>query len=210
MARTAAYRKANPEKVAESKKKARLKKLDAYKAKASKRYVENKEEVLAQCAVYRAANREKIIARNREYNARNRQKKLDYQRKYEAENKEAVRNYRKQYVAERMNSDPVFAMSYTVRRRIAFALKKRGFQKNGTTQKMLGCDFSTLVAHLESRFQPGMSWDNRSEWHVDHRKPLASAETIEQLEALCHYTNLQPLWAADNLSKGAKMPEEFK
>lgn len=64
-----------------------------------------------------------------------------------------------------------------------------------------------LRAHLEAQFQAGMSWDNYGEWHIDHIKPLASfdLEDTDQLKLACHYTNLQPLWAKDNLSKGAKM-----
>lgn len=52
--------------------------------------------------------------------------------------------------------------------------------------------------------EPGMSWNNWSKtgWHIDHIKPLASAEYSEDLIKLCHYTNLQPLWAEENLSKG--------
>ena len=49
-----------------------------------------------------------------------------------------------------------------------------------------------------------MSWENHGEWHIDHKKPLASAKTEEELKKLCHYTNLQPLWALDNIRKGAK------
>lgn len=70
---------------------------------------------------------------------------------------------------------------------------------------MLGCDYGTLAAHLESKFTEGMDWSNRGKWHIDHVMPLASAKTEDELTALCHYTNLQPLWAYDNLSKGAKV-----
>ena len=70
---------------------------------------------------------------------------------------------------------------------------------------MIGCSWEELVAHLESLFLEGMTWDNRSEWHIDHRIPLASAETEEEIHKLCHYTNLQPLWATDNMSKGPKL-----
>jgi len=54
-----------------------------------------------------------------------------------------------------------------------------------------------------------MSWDNYGEWHIDHIIPLCSATTVEELEKLCHYTNLQPLWAEENLFKGGKMPEDL-
>ena len=52
-----------------------------------------------------------------------------------------------------------------------------------------------------------MNWDNRSEWHIDHIVPLSSANTEEELIRLCHYTNLQPLWAEDNLKKGGKLSD---
>ena len=72
----------------------------------------------------------------------------------------------------------------------------------------LGCTSSELRAHLERQFLPGMSWENRSEWHIDHIIPLASFDLTDpvQRNRASHYTNLQPLWAADNLRKGASMP----
>lgn len=73
---------------------------------------------------------------------------------------------------------------------------------------MLGCDWATLASHMEARFQPGMSWDNRGKWHVDHIIPLDSAKTPEEMERLCHYTNLQPLWAADNIRKSDRIPSQ--
>ena len=75
------------------------------------------------------------------------------------------------------------------------------------------CSFCTYTAdkkqilkeHLELQFVDGMSWDNRSEWHIDHIIPLSSAKTDEEIYKLCHYTNLQPLWAEDNLKKSNKI-----
>ena len=70
----------------------------------------------------------------------------------------------------------------------------------------MGCTEVELKTYLESKFQPGMSWDNygRTGWHIDHIRPLSSfdlSNADEQARA-CHYTNLQPLWAKENLSKG--------
>ena len=70
---------------------------------------------------------------------------------------------------------------------------------------MLGCTWKELRCHMESKFTEGMSWANRNLWHIDHIIPLASAKSIEEVIKLCHYTNLQPLWAEDNLKKGAKI-----
>ena len=76
------------------------------------------------------------------------------------------------------------------------------------THEILGCNWDEFKIYLEKQFQLGMSWKNRSEWHIDHIIPLASAKTEEDVIRLNHYTNLQPLWAADNLRKSDKMDYE--
>ena len=79
--------------------------------------------------------------------------------------------------------------------------------KNFKSNELLGSDFETVRKHIESLFKLGMSWDNYGKWHLDHVMPCASFNLkcpIQQL-ACCHYKNLQPLWAFDNLSKGAKI-----
>lgn len=70
----------------------------------------------------------------------------------------------------------------------------------------LGCSIEQLKEYLAARFQPGMSWSNHGEWHIDHIVPLSSVdlEDQEQLLKVCHYSNLQPLWAGDNSRKGNK------
>ena len=83
--------------------------------------------------------------------------------------------------------------------------RNKGYAKSSKTTAILGCDWKTLKLHIERQFTKNMTWENRSEWHIDHIVPLASANTEEELIALNHYTNLRPMWAEDNLSKGAKM-----
>jgi gluconate kinase len=106
----------------------------------------------------------------------------------------------------RYNSDIKFKLSIALRTRLNAALKND--QKTGSAIKDLGCSVEDLKAYLESKFQPGMSWDNwsRDGWHIDHVVPLASFDLSnrEQLLKACHYTNLQPLWANDNFSKSDK------
>lgn len=92
-------------------------------------------------------------------------------------------------------------MAERLRNRLLMAFKNGGFKKQSTTEKMLGCTFKQFTKHIEKQFTDGMSWDNRGEWHLDHILPLSCATTIEGLERLSHYTNIRPLWAADNLSK---------
>lgn len=83
-----------------------------------------------------------------------------------------------------------------------------GIRKTRNSQKLLGCSIDKLRECLESKFQPGMSWNNYGEWHIDHIKPCRSFDlSIESEQLKCfHYTNLQPLWAKDNLSKSDYLP----
>ena len=73
---------------------------------------------------------------------------------------------------------------------------------------LLGCRVSEFVEYLEAKFQPGMSWENRHLWHIDHIRPLSSFDLTVPVQCAqaFHYTNLQPLWAADNLRKGKRWP----
>lgn len=75
-------------------------------------------------------------------------------------------------------------------------------------QTLVGYTLADLRAHLEARFVDGMSWENIGAWHVDHRRPLASFDIsgpdCPEFKAAWALSNLQPLWARDNLIKGAK------
>jgi hypothetical protein len=78
--------------------------------------------------------------------------------------------------------------------------------------RLLGCDVSQLWEHLESMFQEGMTKENYGKWHVDHIKPCASFDMYdpEQQKQCFHYSNLQPLWAEDNLIKGIRTTSNAK
>lgn len=126
-------------------------------------------------------------------------------RTYYLKNKESIGARVRKYENEKYYSDNVFRMSKLVRSRVRKAIAAKGYTKRSTVMSMVGCDWGTLKRHIESRFTDGMSWDNRGQWHIDHIVPLASANTEEELIKLCHYTNLQPLWAEDNFTKSDKI-----
>lgn len=138
-----------------------------------------------------------------------RQKHLDRNREWRAQNKAWQRaQSRKRRLL--LKDDPAFKIMASVRARVGRALK--GAPKNEKTANLIGAPIEVVRAHIENLFQAGMTWDNwgrgwhgAQEWHLDHIQPLASFDLTdpEQLARACHYTNLQPLWAVENLKKGA-------
>lgn len=97
-----------------------------------------------------------------------------------------------------------YKIACNLRARLGKAMQ--GNYRTSSAVKDLGCTVEQLKTYLESKFQDGMSWDNYGSWHIDHIKPLSKFDLTKKKELLkaCHYTNLQPLWAEDNLSKGSK------
>ncbi len=85
----------------------------------------------------------------------------------------------------------------------------KGSPKHQEFAILAGCTREELIKHIESKFQQGMTWKNWSAtgWHLDHIRPLASFDLSdpEQIKEACHYTNIQPLWAEDNLKKADKI-----
>jgi hypothetical protein len=128
-----------------------------------------------------------------------------YKKKYCEENRDKIRANE----MERYRTDPLFNLAKRVRRRVAIAIRDKGYAKTSTTQGTLGCDWATLKKHIEDQFTEGMHWGLMGEIEIDHILPLAAAKTEEQLLNLAHYKNLAPLWRADNRRKHAKLPEDF-
>lgn len=153
---------------------------------------------------YRETNSEKIAEYGSKYRAANAEKILERDRKYREANPELVRSNARTRDRRRhakWKSDPIYQMARRVRGRMRMALREKRFSKESKTAKTLGCSWKQFTKHIESQFADGMGWHNQSEWHLDHIVPLSCATTIEGLEKLSHYTNIRPLWAAENLRK---------
>ena len=112
--------------------------------------------------------------------------------------------YSIKYQAKRRKEDSLFKLANNLRTRLGNFIRRNSINKKCGTLILLGCSLTKLKIHLESKFIEGMTWENQGKWHIDHIIPLSSAKTEEELYKLCHYTNLQPLWALDNIKKGAK------
>ena len=121
-----------------------------------------------------------------------------------SERNEKIHKLKRHHI--RWRCDLNYKLKINLRNRLLIALKNN--QKSGSAVSDLGCSVPELKQYLESKFQPGMTWDNwsHSGWHIDHIKPLSrfNLSNREELLKACHYSNLQPLWAKDNLAKKDK------
>ncbi len=164
-------------------------------------YQSNKESIKKSSKQYREANKERIKEHQKKYYQSNKESIKKNSKQYYKSNKERINEYKKQYIKQRKKTEPLFKISCNLRNITYMAFKRKGYSKNTKTKEMLGVDWEVAKQYIERKFTKGMNWSNYGEWHIDHIIPLASAKTPERLKQLCHYTNLQPLWAEDNLSK---------
>jgi hypothetical protein len=127
-------------------------------------------------------------------------------KKYYELNKVSIRKKHALYQSHRYKTDPLFRVRINLSGRINKAVKNGS--KSQKTLDLLGCTLEFFKQYLESKFLPGMTWENYNlyGWHIDHIKPCSLFDlTDPEQQKLCfHYTNLQPLWAKDNLSKNNK------
>jgi hypothetical protein len=130
--------------------------------------------------------------------------KLLWQKAWRAKNRDKMRVYD---IRSRENIQR--SIKNRLRTRITRVLHRNHIRKSAKTIDLIGCTWSDFKLHIEHQFTVGMSWENRSLWHIDHIKPCAKFDLTdpEQRKLCFHYTNMQPLWAADNLSKHKKWQE---
>ncbi len=171
-------------------------------------YLRNKASIMTTQTAYKLKNQEKLEDYRKRYYIKNRElllKKQKIARQNLTPEKKRERTAKTvAYSRNRRKIDPSYRLQKKLRNRIQAELK--GTKKSKSTLELLGCSISELERHLESQFQPGMTWDNHSfeGWHIDHIRPCASFDLSnpDEQKTCFHYTNLQPLWAKDNLSKG--------
>ncbi len=186
-------RRANPEKFAER----------------NRRYVENNHDRVAEYhREYYEGNKEKILEYARDWYYKNKEKRTKQIKEYKLANREKFTEYNREYARNRAAEDIQYRLARNLRTRLRSAVKRN--YRSGSAVRDLGCSIGELKGHLGKLFNDGMTWDNYGVWHVDHILPLSSFDLTdrEQLLKACHYTNLQPLWAEENLRKSNKIQGE--
>ena len=225
------YQLENKDKIREQRKIYYQENKEKIKIASNMFYKENKEKIAEYHKIHNQDKKEEIKIYNKKYNQENKEKKAEYQKIYYQENKEKVRLRQKTYYQENKeklsekqkiynqenkdiinkkknkynNSSPIRKIKTRLRGRLRKFFIYKGYKKKNSTEGILGANWKTVESFMEAKFEDGMNWDNIGEWHIDHIIPLSSAETEQETIKLCHYTNLQPLWAFDNLSKGNKL-----
>ncbi len=162
---------------------------------------ENTEKIAKFYKKYNAVNKDIINKKAKERYAKDPEKVKERSKRWRKNNPNCAKNYAKKYKANNIN----YKISNNLRARLYCAIK--GHYKSGSAIKDRGCSINELKTYFKSLFKPGMTWDNYGKWHIDHIIPLVSFDLSDRKQFLkaCHYSNLQPLWAKDNLSKGSKM-----
>jgi len=131
---------------------------------------------------------------------------------YYKNNRTKLNKQTTQYQNNRCKVDPNYKLSRRLRSRLWQAITNQRGQKSNRTMVLVGCTIPFLRGYLEARFKEGMTWENYGTWHIDHIQPCASFDlTKKENQVKCfHYTNLQPLWASENLSKGDELLSDEK
>lgn len=171
--------------------------------KYNKKWQQDNKSILKQ---YREKNKTKVKLWHYNEYMRNRQKYLNRAGKYYIENTEKVKSNNKKYMYKRLKTDKNFYILSILRRRFNNAIK--GY-KSKSTMQLLGCSIEYLRIYLENKFKDGMTWNNYGlhSWHIDHIIPCSKFDLCKEDEQkkCFHYTNLQPLWAKENLSKHTRI-----
>jgi len=166
-------------------------------------YRQNREKILAQVKARHLANPAPGRARAKKQREQNREKFLAYLKDWRQKNKARASEQVRLCHAKKRQSDPLYKLQLRLRWRLWSVVRGiKGYTRK--TSELLGCSLTELKNWLEKQFQPGMSWDNYGEWHIDHIIPCAAFNFANESEqkACFHYKNLQPLWARENASKG--------
>jgi hypothetical protein len=154
-----------------------------------------------ECRIYNQKHKEKLNADCRKWQADNK----DQVKQYLKENKESRNKNRRSYFKKKRQENLQFRMAMTLRSRLTQAIRTKA--KKGSAIRDLGCSIEDFIKYVESKFEPGMNWENwglgPGTWQLDHIIEFRDVdlESENDLKRVLHYTNLQPLWFEEHNKK---------
>ena len=183
---------------------------------------DNKRKISERDKNYRENNKEKISQRRKIYDQipEVNEKRKEYLHQYTEDNREKINKYKNEWSKNKLETDPVYKIKMGLRKRFRLAIKryldgKPVGVRGSSSIELLGCSIPEFMIYMEEKFYSNpetgekMTWDNwkYDGWHIDHIKPLSKFDLSDskEVEKAVHYTNLQPLWWKENLSKGDKI-----
>ena len=208
------YYKKNRERLLNRAKKNHLGNRERNRKRFKKYYIENKEKMSQDSKEYYIENKEEISKQQKTRYQENGERIREERKQYCKKNKDRIKQYahidkpnRNRKRRQKYKTDIKYKIEIILRSRLTKALIDK--IKKETTFTLLGCSIEYLKSHIEKRFKPGMSWANynHNTWHLDHILPCASFDLsdINQQRQCFHYSNLQPLWAKENMIKRDKI-----
>ena len=177
---------------------------DDYREKAKQFYLNNKERRIRKTSDWARRNPDKVAKYSLiSYTNRKAREEAD------PALKEARTQKRRLLDSLRLKTNHTHRVKVNLRGALRQALRLHGDgRKTQSVVSLIGCSMSQLTSHLEKQFTPRMRWDNHGPrgWHIDHIIPCAAFDLSDpaQQRACFHFTNLRPLWAAENQRKSAK------
>lgn len=177
--------------------------LKSRKERSRRYYLKHKEEIRKKQKLYYLKNKDKFREKGKKWHDNNIEKCRESVKKWTTKNKKKIKKYLDLHFKENLNAK----LSRSLRTRLYSLIKCS--PDSAQLQSLIGCTFSEFISYISSKFKTGMSWENHSKygWHLDHIKPCSAFDLTqkEEIKKCFHYTNFQPLWAKDNLSKTNKL-----
>lgn len=182
---------------------------DCKNGKSKEYYIKNSDKILLHKKIHHQENREKDNLKSKEWRKNHPDKVREVNKK----------QYKRLIIREK--NDIILHLIRTLRKRNCRVIRQKSFRKISKFKNYIGCSLEELKLHLKKQFQSSMTWDNHGfgddKWHIDHivaldlcqiynlDKTLNIELSTKRLFELCHYTNLQPMWQPDNISKSNKI-----
>jgi hypothetical protein len=181
---------------------------DMFRERARQTYLKHRSAYLEAAKARHERQREQDNSRVRDWYRENKEHVAEYQRRYKQSNRELVRARDRRRHGWRRRNDPRYVIDHRMARILSHSLGKEKAGRSWGT--LLGFGVEELMAHLETQFVDGMTWENRGLWHIDHIIPRASfgyLRTHDPAFSVCwSIWNLRPLWGADNQRKSCSLP----